>query len=103
LLGSHQREASALNLASSAESALTGLVVEVMAARKKKPGNVFARLHSTHSEMDFARAARGPPVDAMQDYCERVPTTSISTRRVCARPAAVLLVATGWSSPLPSV
>lgn len=32
-----------------------------------------------------------------------VPTTSISTRRFLARPAAVLLLATGWLLPLPSV
>ena len=69
-------------------------VFEKMQSDQERRNKIFGH-KKTPPERGFDRLGT--------DYCMRVPTTSISTRRFLARPAAVLLSATGCDLPLPSV
>src|SRR5690606_36638179 len=65
---------------------------------------IDVRVHTHRLSNEKTAPERGfPVVQFRRNYWARVPTTSTSTRRFFARPSRVVLSATGWPSPLPSV
>ena len=110
-VGSHQRWASSLNFWISSGSAFIRGIITGISLARRTPGRKFPP-PSPHPRRRTASGRKKTPPQrgffhgtgrTFSNYLLRVPTTSTSTRRFLARPAAVLLSATGCFSPLPSV